>query len=266
MTRHRICALGNSHLAAAKLGWDRLKEEFADVEVDFFGFSPGTSTAIAEHVAVDGQRLVATSKRVQASFALTSGGRTEIAADDYSAFVTFGLGVGGPSNGRNIYLEHTTVDLPRPGKHLISVALVEAYIRQRCSAARALLPFEMIRQVTAAPILMQSVPTPMTDILTSEEHANDAHVIPGLYRHLRPIFDRVCAEVGRPSAYVYVTQPVATIAADGLTLPSFIRSGTGFGGFRGGVGRKTNDYGHGNADYGEVVMRSLLERLQPGEH
>src|SRR4051812_34372426 len=33
----RLCIIGNSHLAAPKLGWDDVRREFPDTEVTFFG-------------------------------------------------------------------------------------------------------------------------------------------------------------------------------------------------------------------------------------
>ena len=57
MKKRAICAIGSSHVAAAKLGWDAIADEYPDFSFEFFGFPPGTSSekAFRQHVKQEGQ-------------------------------------------------------------------------------------------------------------------------------------------------------------------------------------------------------------------
>ncbi len=258
MSRYRICAMGNSHLAAAKLGWDRIKDDYPDYRFDFFGFPPNSATEFDQHVLVEDGRLVATTEKLRNGFAMTSGGHTAIVGADYSAFVTLGLGISGPQRARQIFANYRTTDLAEPGLHLISDALLGAYVKRLCSMPHALRPFEALRAVSDAPIFLHATLTPMSEILTAEKHRGEVHTIPDVYRRLTPIFDRICKEVGQPDLYRYIPQPPETLEPSGLTRPEFVRSGSGFAAFSGKLSKKQQDYFHGNADYGVVAVRRLI--------
>ncbi len=82
----RYCFVGNSHVAALKLGWDRLRKQFADVELDFFA---GPQKSMDETSRV-GARLVPTD-RVREFFRHTSGGQEEIDLARYHHLVLVGM-------------------------------------------------------------------------------------------------------------------------------------------------------------------------------
>ncbi len=85
MTRpmRRVCILGNSHLAAVKLGLElaRAQDLLEGVDCDSFG---ARSMAIADTRIEDGC-LVPANEAVARSFAWTSGGLPRIALDSYDA-------------------------------------------------------------------------------------------------------------------------------------------------------------------------------------
>ncbi len=84
----RCCFIGNSHLAAIKLGWDRVKGRYGGVLVDFF----------ASHIASIGDicrvdtRLVPANDTVRQNFVWTSGGKAAIDLSEYSDVVLVGMG------------------------------------------------------------------------------------------------------------------------------------------------------------------------------
>lgn len=123
-----------------------------------------------------------------------------------------------------------------------------------------LAPFKMLRTVSQAPIIFQSIPAPMASIAGDPAYAHDPCSIPGLVAAVRPIFDAECEEAGNPELYTYVPQPPETIDQSGLTKDDFIGEGVGFGAFNGRS--KGVNVSHGNQKYGALVMADLLGRLR----
>lgn len=107
----RVCVLGNSHLAAVKLGLDLARDQdlLDGVDCDSFG---ARSMAIADTRIEDGC-LVPANEGVARSFAWTSGGLARIVLDSYDAIYLVA--------GRSPYslLRYTPAGLlPPPGRAL----------------------------------------------------------------------------------------------------------------------------------------------------
>lgn len=86
----RICVLGNSHLGAAKRGWDQIAPAFPGVEVVFFG----APWDLMGELVVDGNALVPGSERLQKKLLRTSGGLDRIIPSAYDKVVLYGLQFG----------------------------------------------------------------------------------------------------------------------------------------------------------------------------
>ena len=84
----RVCVLGNSHLAAVKLGWNQRAAAHPDLHCDFFG---APKNGMAE-VAFEDGLIVPQNEAVRAAFAMTSGGRESVQLRDYDCVVAVGLG------------------------------------------------------------------------------------------------------------------------------------------------------------------------------
>lgn len=87
MSGMRLCVIGNSHLAALKLGWEMIPERHAEAELVFFG-SPLESM---QDVIVEGRRLVAPTPLVGQRMKWLSGGLDFIDVDAYDVFFLHGL-------------------------------------------------------------------------------------------------------------------------------------------------------------------------------
>ena len=85
--RLRVCIIGTSHLACLKLGWDKIKDQFPDDEVVFFG-APG---GLLRHLRANNGKLISIDRKLTRSLAFTSGGASEIDPTAYDAIVLFGL-------------------------------------------------------------------------------------------------------------------------------------------------------------------------------
>ena len=85
----KICLIGNSHIAAIKLGWLNVAGEFPDVQLTFFA---ARFVEMAGLMA-QGDRLVADTASLAAQISFISGGLEEIIPKDYDMIVLCGLGL-----------------------------------------------------------------------------------------------------------------------------------------------------------------------------
>jgi len=83
----KICLIGDSHLAALKLGFDKIANEFEDVQVTFFG----SFASSFNELIVNDRKIVPQSGKVKKVMVMTSGGQANIVVDDYDLFILHGL-------------------------------------------------------------------------------------------------------------------------------------------------------------------------------
>lgn len=83
----KICVLGNSHIAALKIGWDELAPITPAFDLRFFGSPRATLDALA----VEGNELVPTDPGLAKNLEYTSGGQRRIVIGAYDAFLVHGL-------------------------------------------------------------------------------------------------------------------------------------------------------------------------------
>ena len=79
----KICLIGNSHLAALKMGWPEIAQDLPDVQPAFFG----ARGAMMARLRVRGDRLVAKTAALAEQMSFVSGGLTEIVPGDYDAII-----------------------------------------------------------------------------------------------------------------------------------------------------------------------------------
>ncbi len=168
----RICVLGNSHLAAVKLGWDQRPAAHDAARMDFFG-TPGDGLA---DVAIEAGRLVAQTPKVQAAFAMTSGGMEAVTLADYDAFVIVALRYSMASLVRTIYAryrseEHNNLD---GDVTMVSDATFLATARRKLERSRAVELANQLRGVVSAPILIVPQLLVSEAILQATDDALDA--------------------------------------------------------------------------------------------
>jgi hypothetical protein len=115
----RGCVLGNSHIAALRIGWDQIGGDFPDVKLDFYG-SPRERL---RHTTVENGKLVATAENVADDLAKT-GGSDKIDLSLYDFFCIVGCG----ANSRivlRMQAHHVTYGYKLADEMYIS----EAYLR-----------------------------------------------------------------------------------------------------------------------------------------
>jgi hypothetical protein len=89
---YRLCVIGNSHVAAFKLGWDQLVDQDVPVTAEMTPTFFGAPRDGLKNLAARDGRLVPTADAVREHFHRMSGGRDEIDPADYDGFLLVGLG------------------------------------------------------------------------------------------------------------------------------------------------------------------------------
>lgn len=83
---HKICILGNSHVASVKQGWENIKESWPNIEVSFFAEAGNDGL---KSVHVDGHHLTSDLEHAKKSIALTYG-KERMDIRSYDSFLIYG--------------------------------------------------------------------------------------------------------------------------------------------------------------------------------
>lgn len=83
----KIAILGDSHVAALRLGWEQIADEYPEVDVSFFAQRRDG----LKDLEVQPGRLVPRSEALREAFRFTSGGLEEVQIDVYDAVLVHGL-------------------------------------------------------------------------------------------------------------------------------------------------------------------------------
>lgn len=85
----RMCFIGNSHLAAIKEGWERVRRDFGEFDITFFA----ARAKRLQGLYLDNGALVPDNDALAKYLAFTSNGLSEICLKDYDVFLVYGLGL-----------------------------------------------------------------------------------------------------------------------------------------------------------------------------
>jgi len=257
----RLCVIGNSHIAALKLGWDRLMAEAVPgwdaVEPTFFG-APSDGM---RHVEMQGTALVPTRQKIASHFRQLSGGYDRIDLARFDAFLLVGLNVSSKRILR-FYKNHAWVGLSgTAGKTLVHPAFAEAFLTERYGSTQLVEHASRITAATAKPVLALAEPH-WADWARqapdgTSDYGWDAAICAGDGPAIGEMFLRVVGAALAPHA-IFVPQPPETVA-DGVTTrgtynkeASRLISGEGGG----------TDASHMNADFGLACWAAIHPALQ----
>lgn len=238
----RICVIGDSHVAALKLGWEALRAELSGLQLDFYA-------APKPHMggfAVEDGKLVATSKPLKKFLEHTAEGRFSIDGS-YALYLVCGIGAG------------IEAVVPVVKKLLAGAFETEdaddqiksAFARQLRDVEASVF-LEKLRMITEAPIALIAKPLPGAGTLAKmlKEAGEDARVA-DLYAQA---FDHVLRKRSRAR---FLSQPVETLGDSPLaTAEQFFLQPA-----RIAVQGAEGDGHHANGEYGAIVLRSALTRM-----
>ncbi|ADE85332.1 hypothetical protein [Rhodobacter capsulatus] len=256
----RLCVIGNSHIAALKLGWDRLIADnvpgWEAVEPVFFG-APSDGM---RHVALQGTALVPTRPKIASHFRQLSGGYDRIELSRFDAFVLVGLNVSSKRILR-FYKSHAWVGLAgTAGKTLVHPAFAAAFLTERYGTTQLVEHARTIAEATDRPVLALAEPHWADWARQAPEGTSDygwdAAITAGDGPALGQMFETAVGAALAPQAQ-FIAQPPQTVA-DGITTrgaynkeASRLISGEGGG----------TDASHMNADFGLACWDALQPAL-----
>ena len=227
--KKKLCVIGNSHVAALKSGWEKMRDDFKDIEVTFFA-SAGKSLSCLE---LRGASLVPRNKPIAEILSFTSGGLSEVAIPDYSAFLCYGLGL----------------QLPALDQRL-STACSNAVLRDALDQSLNLRIARMLRSATQAPIYVAHNPQQATSHEPEKTFPRQSYAT--LSRELGRLLE--------PDALALAAQPASTLDDD-WTTKSHYASGS----VRLDTGRRTpnrahpdNERVHMNGAFGTAYLSELF--------
>jgi hypothetical protein len=243
-TMRRICVIGDSHVAALKLGWEALRAELPGLQLDFYA-------APKPHMggfAVEDGKLIATTATLKKFLEQTAEGRFSIDGS-YALYLVCGIGAGietvVPAVKKLLTGDFET------GEEDPDDQARRAFARLLRDAEASVF-LEKVRAITEAPVALIAKPFGSAGVLAKMLRAagEDRRVV-DLYEQA---FDRVLRKRSRAR---FLSQPAETLGDSPLaTAEQFFRQPA-----RLAVQDAEGDGRHANGDYGAIVLRSALTRM-----
>ncbi|MCD2181236.1 hypothetical protein [Rhizobium sp. GN54] len=253
-----ICVIGNSHIGALKLGWERLKGNY-DHQLSFLGV-PG---AHFRKLAVQDGKVVATTQISQRYFSKTMDTEA-IALESYDAIIVVaaGLGLLKTMELTDRWRPYWLLDDGALGASaefdLVSTKVFEELVAAKVRKSFAHKFVSRISQQGAAAVLYMPTPLPSSDAKLRTQYTN-------------PVLGLLTGAKGRELASVYfdavekvmrserVMRPPAHILVDGAMTDS--RYSRGSVRLDSESDHPEHDLQHMNADYGALILEAALDRL-----
>jgi hypothetical protein len=249
-----ICFLGNSHLAAVKEAW---VEHSAHVQPRVHATYFGARGKSMEDFTVEQRALVPASAVLRTGIVRTSRGLDHVEIDRYDAIVVYGLAFAFTKRVHRIFARFGTADLRVPGlARLFSKACAEDIFRAHLEQDICVKVLKQIRSISQVPVLVHAKPFPPENEFheyVEEERLKSAD--PNYLRRTMALFqevaDAVCTELDAQLLW----QDDSTCSLPGYTNPEYCLQGLRWN------SREAENESHMNKEFGWVVLRRLLARL-----
>jgi hypothetical protein len=253
----RVCFVGNSHLAAVKLGWKAVRSGYPGIDAHFFG----APTRQFASIAVEDGLLVPKSDDARRCFRLTSGGQASAVLADYDVVVLIALGLS-LAVVLDVYASYRADDQRNSEGdfELVSPAYFHEIAKARLAVMPALTYLNKIREATVArgtEIWLYPQPMPSIAVLASNvvsatpfEATRISTMKQAVAFHdeevLHSAFAALCADLAQVSSIFSREE----YARGSVRLTKNLN-----------IAHPEDDYAHMNAKYGAIVMRQILERV-----
>lgn len=248
----KIGVIGNSHLAAFRLGWDQISAEFPGVDPVFFG-SPATSM---RQMRVEGNALVPTSDLVRENLLWTSGGHDQIPGD-MDAYILVGMGFSF-IHLMALLQNHRLPEQDDPSNHghqLISRDFFESAMKATLDNSNAVMIIRMMKSISRSPMFYAPNPYGTNEVL--EDAAHDYYLDAAVRNRVFDFYSSSLDRLNHDECQV-APQPTETIADRMFTKIEFSRGSVklkkGMASLHDG-----KDYFHMNATFGAVSLREILK-------
>ena len=250
----RLLLIGNSHLAAFKLGWDKIAGQYPDIRCDFFG---GPANWIEGAVFEHGAIKVTTASWAE-KVAIITGGPTSIELGDYDAIAFIGMNFGlAPYMGQLSRL--TLYDLgPATKVQIVSKFCLRQIFSDILATTHAFRWSSMIAETSGKPVFL--VPQPLSSDARLEHDP--------LLRHHPDFkaqaaawfaaFQSAARTLTDAKGVTLVEQPDTTVAFPGFTRAELSRDSVSL------LNNKHTDleFNHMNTTYGTELLQTLLAAVR----
>lgn len=154
----RLCIIGNSHMAAYKLGWDMLVAAGDPVTRQIRPVFFGAPRDGIRQVTQEGGRIIPIRKDIAEGFERTSGGQREIRLADHDAVLLLGLGVSVKRILR-LYKTHVWHGLaPDPARVMVPTRFVRDFLTERYGSTLMGETADKVRQGRDMPMIAVAEP------------------------------------------------------------------------------------------------------------
>jgi len=238
----RLCVIGNSHITALKLGWDRVPSD--DVSVTFFGAGDPAWQTKRKNLRLTGRTLIPTSKKLAESFRWTSGGQRNVLVDDFDRLIVVGLGFS-PEN--MLRIAKAFAFWPDESRHLISRECFAQAVMDSLMCCKA----AGIAQRLPGTLL---VPQPFPGLRAAAAMGDCP------WQDLAVLWRECATRAAGLLQALVAFQPEETVARHVFTNMRFCRGSVMLTPDLSREHRKT-EVAHMNADYGELMIKRIVERI-----
>jgi hypothetical protein len=261
---YRLCVIGNSHIAALKLGWDQLMSHDHAVTKAIAPTYFGAPRDGLKNIEIRDGRLVPTKAEIREQFLRMSDGRAEIDPAAYDGFLLVGLGVS-MKRVLRLYRTHRWFGLQQePGHVVTSQGFAQAFLTEGYAGTRLVTVARMLAELGARHVF--ATPEPYWSALMPNHIAKRGDF--GWAKAAGsgdgdPLADVFAASVSAAMSHhmTMIWQPPATIEHGIMTRSMFNK---GASKFISGQGEES-DAAHMNADYGAVWWAAALDRFVPAD-
>lgn len=263
MSRRPVAVIGNSHLAALKLGSDHpgVVPDWADLT--FFGAAAGGLWNLRGRDGV----LIPETGPLTVALKRTSGGKSVIDLNDYDAYLLVGMmfGLGELVPGLR---DHRPPGLHTSDYTLVSRSFLAAAAADRLGRSLAVITARKIRRFTDAPIVI--VPEPLPDPAVADPSPDAAYYQAGIWSSpelvqlMTALYDEGCRGIEAEHGVVILSQPEETRQGGVFTKPELAAGGLAEARtiFQRDENEDAHDDFHMNAAYGAVVLAEALGQVE----
>ena len=252
----KICVLGNSHLAAFKLGWEKIAGDYPDVSVDCFGLGRNTF----RHTELKDGAIVPTKPELVEKMKLFSGGHASIPVAKYDAFVVVGL-LAGMIRLMRYLPGHGIAGEMEDRPQIVSYEMMQDAWDEYVNSTPMPHLIGLLREVSDAPILHFMRPLRSSAIL-DEDNTRAQFFRSMAASGDMPYANALLARLMEPHLnghMIAIPQPEETTVGGVLTDKRYSVGSTLLRDE--GTEHGDDDVSHMNADYGAVCMAQALETL-----
>jgi hypothetical protein len=246
----RICAIGDSHIAALMLGWKQIEGEYPDTRFTFFG-APRYQM---KDLTVSHGALVPTTVVLRRYIRET--GSTETIQGDYDFFLVYGLQFNA-FQIQPLYEKYRAEGFAADDRAPISDNCFVRSLQGCLTRTLAVETIAKLRLITSAPIALMPQPFPGDNFARSKllgtagDRRDDKCVA--------ELFYSTCRNLARDLELRLVLQPATTKSGPLQTKQAFCGGSVMLRGLD--TPHPGRDSKHMNADYGLVMLREALSSL-----